>query len=492
MSDALTRTLEQFGGSRRMMLVLVGAGTLGVMWALAQWAMTPAMVPVFSGLPMEEVGSMTQRLDEEGISYRLERGGSAIAVAEGDMARARVALAQDGYPAGGQPGWELFDQAAWGMTDFTQRVNYRRALEGELERTIGAMRGVDNARVHLAIQKTSVLRQNGPGAEASVVLSLRSGARPEQGMVEGIASLVAGSVEGMEKSNVTVLDNGGRLLSSDDSEFDTAGLTTRQLAIQREVEGYLESKAYQLVEPVLGAGNLTVRVAAALNFDQVGRTVETFDLDQQTTVREDRSEIIPGNEEQGASSLTVNSTFETPRSVETFSRSGAQLERLTVAVVVNDREVDNGGTVTFQPRTSQELGRVEALVRNALGIVDTRGDAITVVSLPFEVIEPLPEAADEGTDVVALVMAGIRPGIGLLGLIMAFVLALRLMNSIKSAAPALAGRASLPAGDMGDPSYAAVPGSPASASVPPPPAPRMELADPNITAKVVRAWMKEG
>ena len=252
MPDALMRSFEQFGGSRRIMLALVGAGALGVMWALAQWAMSPSMMPIFSGIPMEEVGAMTQRLDEEGISYSLERGGSAITVAEGDVARARVALAQDGYPAGNQPGWELFDQTAWGMTDFTQRVNYRRALEGELERTIGSMRGVESAQVHLAIQKTSILRQNGAAAEASVVVALRSGSRPEQGMVEGIEALVAGSVEGMDKEHVTVLDNSGRLLSTDDSVFDVAGLTTRQLSIQREIEGYLENKAFQLVEPVVG------------------------------------------------------------------------------------------------------------------------------------------------------------------------------------------------------------------------------------------------
>jgi flagellar M-ring protein FliF len=492
MPDALVRTFEQFGGNRRIILGLLGAGTLGVMWALAQWAMTPAMVPVFSGLPLEDVAGLTQRLEEEGIAHRLDRGGTAISVAEADLAQARVALAQEGYPAGGQPGWELFDQAAWGMTDFTQRVNYRRALEGELERTIGAMRGVENAQVHLAIQKTSVLRQNGPAAEASVVVSLRSGARPEQAMVEGIASLVAGSVDGMEKGQVTVLDNSGRLLSSDDSEFDAEGLTTRQLAIQKEIEGYLEDKAYELVEPVVGAGNITVRVAAALNFDQMGRTVETFDLDNQATVSEDRSEIIPGTEDQGASSITVNSVFETPRSIETFNRSGAQLERLTVAVVVSDREVGEGEAVTYQPRTAQELARVESLVRNALGVVDDRGDAITVVSLPFDRPEPVAEPVEEGMDVVALVMAGIRPGIGLLGLIMAFVLALRLMNSIKTAPMPPARPASLPASGQGEPAYAEMAAVPAAArAMPAPKGPPIELTDPNITAKVVRAWMKE-
>jgi flagellar M-ring protein FliF len=382
------------------------------------------------------------------------------------------------------------------MTDFTQRVNYRRALEGELERTISTMRGVESAQVHLAIQKTSVLRRNGPEAEASVVLALRSGSRPERAMVEGVASLVAGSVEGLDRDYVTVLDDTGRLLSSDDSESDQEGLTTRQLAIQREVEGYLEAKAYELVEPVVGAGNITVRVAAALNFDQIGRTVETFDLEQQTTLSEDRSEIIPGSEEQGASSLTVNTVYETPRSIETFNRSGAQLERLTVAVVVNERQVGEGDQATSQPRTQAELARVEALVRNALGITDSRGDAITVVNLPFDKRPALPEAVEEGTDVVALLMAGIRPTVGLAGLILAFVLALRLMGSIKAAPPALAPRGSLAAGEGG-----ALGGSPSAShqlphenraeSMPRPTVPKLELSDPNITAKVVRAWMSE-
>jgi len=497
MPEALTRTLEQFGGSRRLMLGLVGAGTLGVMWAVAQWAMAPAMVPLFQGLPMEEVGAITQRLDEAAIEYTLERGGTALAVAEGDLARARVALAQEGYPSRGEPGWELFDQAAWGMTDFTQRVNYRRALEGELERTISTMRGVERAQVHLAIQKRSVLKPTGPAAQASVVVALRSGARPDQSMVEGIASLVAGSVEGMEKEYVTILDDSGRLLSTKDSEFDPAGLTARQLAIQREVEKHLEDKAYQLVEPVVGTGNITVQVAAFLNFDQLGRTVETFDVEQQATVSEDRSEIIPGNEEQGASSLTVNSTYETPRSIETFNRQGAQLERLTVAVVVNDRSLEDGGETAYQPRTQEELTRVESLVRNALGVTDERGDAITVLSLPFDDSPVLPETVEEGTDVMALVLAGLRPTIGLLGLVMAFVLALRLMSSIKSAAPAPARGTTLPPGEDSRDSRTALSdgrsreGEGPQRRMAPPEQPNLELADPSITAKVVRAWMKE-
>jgi flagellar M-ring protein FliF len=453
------------------------------------------MVPLFSGLPLESVGEMTQILDEEDLSYELQAGGATLAVAERDLARAQVTLAQMGYPASGKPGWELFDEATWGMTDFTQRVNYRRALEGELERTIGQMRGVHGAQVHLAIQKSSILRPSADQNGASVVLALRSGARPERAMVEGIASLVAGSVEGLVKENVTVLDDSGRLLSESGDEPEATGLTTKQLKIQRDYEAYLEEKAYELVGPVVGRGNVTVRVAASLDFDQIGRTVESFDLDQQVTVQEDRSEIIPGTEEQGASSLTVNSLFETPRTVETFARIGSKVERLTVAVVVSDREDEANGAITYTPRTAQELARMEALVRSGLGINDTRGDAITVVSMPFD-REPVAVPAEEtGPDIMALVQAGIRPGIGILALTFAFILALKLLRFMKTVPLGPSERQLLPNTEGGEglasenprtamPSSTTASGGPGSSQ-------RVQLTDPSMTARVVKAWMSE-
>ncbi len=246
-----------------------------------------------------------------------------------------------------------------------------------------------------------------------------------------------------------------------------------------------------MVEPVVGGGNVTVRVAAALDFDQVGRTVETFDLDQQATVREDRSEIIPGSADQGASSVTTNSIYETPKSVETYARSGARVERLTVAVVVNEREVEEEGGTRTVPRTREELARVEALVGNALGIDAARGDAMTVVSLPFD-REPLPvEGPVGGVDILALVQAGLRPTIGLVGLVLAFMLGLRLLSSLKAAAPGGGRRESLPAASPGRDSPRSLPEAPEGRRFAAPSAPKVELTDPDMTARVVRAWMTE-
>jgi flagellar M-ring protein FliF len=153
MPTALQPYLDRLGGERRALLIGVGVLAALLIFGLSRWATAPTWVPLFTGLPLETVGDVTQRLDEENVRYRLERGGAEVLVPASDVARARVRLAKDGLPSAGRPGLELFDQPSWGMTDFSQRINYRRALEGELERTIGKMRGVESAQVHLGMQE---------------------------------------------------------------------------------------------------------------------------------------------------------------------------------------------------------------------------------------------------------------------------------------------------------------------------------------------------
>ncbi len=308
------------GGSQRVVTVLVGLGALAIIWGFSRWGMEPSWVPVSSGLPVEQIGEATQRLDEADIEYRFAGGGSLITVSDRDLARARVMLASEGLTGSlSRPGFELFDQPSWGMTDFTQRVNYRRALEGELERTIGNMSGIESAQVHLALNEDSFLNSSDATGEASVVLRLRSGARAEDAVVGGIQSLVASSVQRLEPENVMVLDDSGRPLSSSASD-PSSRRTGRQLQVQTQMEGYLESKAEALVEQMVGPGNARVRVAVQLNFDQIDRTVQAVDPDQQLVVSEDRSEITPGSDAQGAGSVTTALVFEATRSVETLSR----------------------------------------------------------------------------------------------------------------------------------------------------------------------------
>ena len=489
----MNQLLGRFG-SQRILAALVGLGALAAIWGFAQWGMAPSWVPVASGLPLERISAATQRLDEEGIAYRLERGGSVVAVEEPSAARARVVLAAEGIGgSAGRPGFELFDQPSWGMTDFTQRVNYRRALEGELERTIGHMRGVDGAQVHLALQESSFLKDDDRASEASVVLKMSAGMGVEQSVVEGVQFLVASSVEGLAPENVMVLDDRGRLLSSPDDNGGI-GLSNRQLQVQRQVEGYLQSKAQVLVEQMVGPGNATVRVSADLNFDQIEQTVQAVNPDQQALISEDRSEVTPGSPEQGASQITSNTVYETARSVETLSRGGARLERLTVAVVLSDRRVEGAdGQVTFQARTAEDTRRVEAVVKNAVGFSSDRGDEISVVSVPPEA-PPVPVLTEAGPDLTSLLLAYQRPVVALFGLMTALFLALRVLGSMKAMTSAQAGRAVAPGRRpvLEEPAHepelaAAAASAPALAA----PAPRVSVADPDMTARVVRAWMKD-
>ena len=356
MSDLPQQMLDRIGGARRAMTLAVGVLAVGLIYGVSKWATAPEWVPVLNGLSIETVGTVTDKLDQAGIKYKLERGGTDVAVAATDLARARVTIARDGLPTTGRPGLELFDQPSWSMTDFTQRINYRRALEGELERTIGKMRGVEGAQVHLAMHETSSFRSGNTPIEASVVLKVANQTPPRE-VVEGIQHLIASSIDGLESERVTIVDDSGRLLSSPDDPTSAAGLSGRQMGVQREVEGYLETRAEDLVGQIVGRGNTRVQVAAMVNFDRVERTTQTMDPEKQATAQEQKAEIVPGAQ-GGAGSSNMATTYENSKSVETFSNAIGSLRRLSVAVLVNERNTGTAEKPTFTPRTPEELTRI--------------------------------------------------------------------------------------------------------------------------------------
>jgi flagellar M-ring protein FliF len=277
---------------------------------------------------------------------------------------------------------ELFDQPSWGMTDFTQRINYRRALEGELERTIGKMTGIASAQVHLAMDETRSFQTDDRPKQASVVLRLRSGASAGPDVVTGIQHLVSSSVDGLVSDGVTVLDDSGRMLSAPNEPGSVEALTSRQLGMQREVESYLETKAQQIVDEVVGPSSARIKVAAQINFDRVERTVQKVDPDGQVVQTEQKAEIIPGAQ-GGAGSNNTNIAYENSRSMESFTGATGNVKRLSVAVVVDEKRVPKGDTAVYQPRSAAELTQIETLVRNAVGADPARGDLVSVVSMRF-------------------------------------------------------------------------------------------------------------
>ena len=240
---------------------------------------------------------------------------------------------------------------------------------------------------------------------------------------------------------------------------------------------------------MVGPGNARVRVSAQLNFDRIDRTVQAVDPDQQLVVSEERSEITPGSAAQGAGSVTSSTVYEATRSVETISIGGARLERLAVAVVLNDREIENpDGSVTFQARTAEELAQIESLVRNAVGVTDARGDQISVVSTPFEALPPPPTPEADPVDVTGILLAAQKPVIALAGLGMAVFLALRILGLLRLGSIGAAPVQQIP--PPPPPEDHLLPAKTSRVPKAPPP-PVFEITDPDMTARVVRSWMKD-
>ncbi|MEP6781222.1 MAG: flagellar basal-body MS-ring/collar protein FliF, partial [Gemmatimonadaceae bacterium] len=377
--------------ARQLAIIGVGIAVTAAVFFGTQWSNAPVMTPLFADVPIASVGPMVDKLTELGIPYTLDRNGNTLRVAETDVAKARVALARENLPNAGRPGMELFDKPTWGMTDFTQKVNYGRALEGELERTISNMRDVQQVQVHLALEDEALFKQNERPSKASVTLTMKGGGQPPQSVVTGIASLVAASIGGLEPQRVTIVDESGKTLTSNDDSV--AGLTSRQLAVQREVETSLEKKAQELLGNFVGDGNSHVTVSASMNFDKLERTTQSVDPDKQAATSEQKAEVTPGKPEQGAGYNTTATSYENSRSVENYTGAIGNIRKLTVAVLIADKveiPVADSAAKTppkpiITPRSAEEISKIESLVRNGLGVDSARGDMISVVATTFDV-----------------------------------------------------------------------------------------------------------
>lgn len=472
--------LRRLGAPRVVgLLVVTGAG-VAAMWVLIAWGNKPDYVEIARGMPLEVIASVEDALGAAGIEAVLSPSGASVLVPVHEAARARVELAEQGLSAGERPGFELFDEPSWGMTDFTQRINYRRALEGELERSISQMRGIRSAEVHLALQEGSIYQRPGQGVEASVLLGVMAGARPTAQQVEAITFLLASAVDGLNSESVSVVDDNGRTLASANEPNSTGRMDRRRLEMQLDLEEYLETRAAEMLEPLVGPANVRVRVSAQLDHEQVERRTDSVDPNQQVLTDEKRSEIEPGDPSQGAASSIQNNTFDVTRSTEVSTRIPGEVKRLTVAVALNEDLPRAGDAALIQ--------RIESLVSNAVGIDLTRGDAISVLAVPFETPPPV-VSNDPGptTSILDIVREFQRPIILLVALGLAFALAMRGLTFARTALPEPA--PALPLGSYSRPAVGGGEGAPGIQGE----SGETVVGGPQIDAsRVVRAWLGEG
>ncbi len=428
----------RMSGGRQVAIIAVGVLVTAGVYGVSTWATQPNWVPLYSDMPVDQLKKVTDKLNELNVPNKLDLTGTSILVNSSDLVKARVDMASEAMPGSGRPGLELFDKPTWGMTDFTQQVNYRRALEGELERTIGKLKGVEGVQVHLALESDKLFKDNERPSKASVTLTMAGGEIPKAEMVQGIARVVSGSVGGLDAEHVTIVDARGLALTQQD-DGSMAGLSSRQLTVQREVENYMEQKADKLLASLVGSGNARVQVAASINFDKVERTTHGVDPAKQALATEQKSEVTPSSPQQGAGYTQTATSYENTRSTETFSGAIGNLKRLTVAVLVADKvpAVDPKAKVVAAatPRSADELTRIETLVRNALGVDSARGDMISVVSAPFDVPTPIAMKKDSVVtpDLMARVQTNPKPLVAIAALVVLLIVAMLAMGALKPA-----------------------------------------------------------
>lgn len=376
---------------------------------------------LYSQLSLEDAGAMTAKLRDMQIPYSIGGNGTTIMVPAPLVHETRLRLASEGLPQGGGAGFELLDKRSFGMTEFMQRLNYRRALQGELARTIMQLSAVQNARVHIVLPEKSLFVEHQEKPTASVVLKLTPGRRLSVDQVRGIAHLVGSSVEGLVPENVTVVDASGHILNRDEDNTSFLSQSEAQLAYRQGLEQNLERRVQTLLERAVGKDKVLVRVSATLDFQHIERTEERFDADNPAIRSEQRNKEegsgvglwaigVPGarsninpsdnNASQGKdpSSLARQSetiNYELSKSVSKVVAPSGAIKQLSVAVLVDGtyQTGENDAAKTYTPRTAEELAKYQEIVKSAVGYNEVRGDRVEVANMPFEPAEDR-EAAD--------------------------------------------------------------------------------------------------
>jgi len=383
--------------SQVMMLLGIGGGTIVGAIFVVGWLNSVTYSRLYSDLDESEAGEVITWLNDNKIQYNLTGGGRTIEVPSGDVYKTRIGLASEGLPRSGTVGYSIFDENNLGMTDFLQNLNFRRALEGELTRTIMQLNEVQAARVHIVMPKERLFKQDQKQSTASVVLKLNGNRSLSAHQINGITHLVASSVEGLEPSSIAIVDYDGNLLTSGTETDQLAGLTSSQLDVRKKVEDYLQSKAQSMLDEVLGAGKSVVRVTTDLDFQQVEKTSEMFDANSPSVRSEERTKTSLATSDkpseasestQDDNSETVITNYELNKTVEHLINAVGTVDRLSVAVLVDgvysEVEGEDGAEMIYQPRSQEELDRLASIVKNSVGFDPQRNDQIEMVNIAFD------------------------------------------------------------------------------------------------------------
>ncbi len=459
--QGISAFVKSLGAARLGAMAAVTLAMIGFFSFIMVRMTTPEMVPLFTDLTLNDSAAILKELDSKGVTYELKNDGAVIMVPRSSVARLRMTLAEDGLPKGGGVGYEIFDKSdTLGATSFVQNINHLRALEGELARTIRSLDQVEAARVHLVLPERQLFSRDRADPSASIVLKVRGTLRP--GQVRAIRHLVASAVNGLKPERISVVDETGKLLadgSGDSNALTAEGADDRKIAF----ENRMRKEVKNIVDSVVGPGHARVQVTADFDFNRITETSNKFDPDgrvirsSQTREENDTSgrtrvggavsvgNELPGNDANGKAANTGDSTHKTEEVVnyeishtsKTEVTEPGRLHRISAAVLVDGIYTKNAkGEMVYQPRSKQEIDRIAALVRSAIGFDSKRGDQVEVVNLRFA--QPTPMPIDQPTGWLARlnftkndIMRAADIGVmGLLGLLVLFMVVRPLVRRI--------------------------------------------------------------
>jgi len=400
--------LKEWPISRKIALATVAGLSIALFALLIIQTRTADYQLLYANLSPKDAGSIVTWLKGERVDYKLKNNGKSIWIPANQLYETRLNLASSGLPSGGGVGFEVFDKQSFALTDFVQKVNYTRALQGELARTITSLDPVENTRVHLALPEKRLFKNQQKKATASIIVTLGKGKDLKKDQVQGIIHLVSGAVEGLSADEVAVINSHGKVLEGTRQENDEERFSVDMLLYQQEIERRLEKRAQDLLDQTMGYGQAMVRVTANLDFSKVEKTEEIFD-GEEPVIRSEQTQSessgsnsaggIPGVESnlQGpgagqtgsgpsGSKTSRTTNFEISKTISKTILPVGSIKSISVSVLVADRIIppkDEEGDITSETRTEEELKVIEKMIASALGLDIKRGDVISMTSMPF-------------------------------------------------------------------------------------------------------------
>ena len=409
--------LAQLRANPRLPLMIGASAAVAALAALWLWSRTPDYGVLYSNLSDRDGGAIIASLQQMNIPYKFSEGGSALLIAAEKVPEARLKLAAQGLPKGGTVGFELLDNQKFGTSQFAEQVNYQRGLEGELAKSIMSIGSVSAARVHLALPKPSLFVRDQKHPSASVVLTLQAGRSIDEGQVSAIVHLISSSVPELSAKSITVVDQAGNLLSA--ANATARGLDTSQLKYAQEIEQGFIRRIEAILQPIVGSGNVHAQASADIDFSVAESTEEKYGPNGDPNRAAIRSQQLSESGQGGgsaaggvpgalsnqapaapqASPAALNTSnrrkdgttnYEVDRSIRHVQQGAGAIRRLSVAVLVNYRDLPGGKS---EPLPAAELAKIENLVKETMGFNSTRGDSVNVVNSRFAVdaAQTLPE-----------------------------------------------------------------------------------------------------